>query len=139
MAARLAALYPLTATGTISLLFPRLDSHTPIKGVWSRNTTLAQGKTWKVSAVVGLIAQSGSSSAPKYTDHSRRSFLAYSERERAVPATRRLTAFQKRRNTFHKRPTAFQKRREATGERRQRRERSGNDKEGTPSYGAFPP
>ena len=102
-----------------------MTATTPIKGVWSRNTTLAQGKTWKVSAVVGLIAQSGSSSDPKYTDQSRRSFLAYSERERAVPATRR--------------PTAFQKQREATGERRQRRERSGNDKEGTPSYGAFPP
>ena len=92
MAARLAALYPLTATGIISLLFPRLDSHTPIKGVWSRNTTLAQGKTWKVSAVVGLIAQSGSSSDPKYTDQSRRSFLAYSERERAVPAERSCRA-----------------------------------------------
>ena len=32
MAARLAALYPLTATGTISLLFPRLDSHHPHQG-----------------------------------------------------------------------------------------------------------
>lgn len=139
MAARLAALYPLTATGTISLLFPRLDSHTPIKGMWSRNTTLAQGNTWKVSAVVGLIAQSGSSSDPKYTDQSRRSFLAYSERERAVPATRRPTAFQKQPTAFQKQREAFQKRREATGERRQRRERSGNDKEGTPSYGALPP
>ncbi|MGM9689059.1 MAG: hypothetical protein ACI3YD_08400, partial [Alloprevotella sp.] len=61
------------------------DATTPIQGVWSRNTTLADGKTWKVSAVVGLIAQSGSSSDTKYTDQSRRSFLAYSERERAVP------------------------------------------------------
>lgn len=32
MAARLAALYPQTATGTISLLFPRLDSHHPHQG-----------------------------------------------------------------------------------------------------------
>lgn len=48
---------------------------TPIQGVWSRNTTLAAGKTWSVSAVVGLIAEG----------QARRSFLAYSERERAVP------------------------------------------------------
>lgn len=61
------------------------DATTPIQGVWSRHTTLANGKTWKVGAVVGLMAQSGSSSDSKYTDQSRRSFLAYSERERAVP------------------------------------------------------
>ena len=47
----------------------------PIKGRWSRNTTLAAGETWKISAVVGLVA----------ADQARRSFLAYSERERAVP------------------------------------------------------
>ncbi|MCM1107607.1 MAG: hypothetical protein NC388_00990 [Clostridium sp.] len=47
----------------------------PIQGVWSRNTTLAAGETWNVSAVVGLIAPG----------QARRSFLAYSERERAVP------------------------------------------------------
>ena len=47
----------------------------PIKGRWSRNTTLAEGETWKISAVVGLVAQG----------QARRSFLAYSERERAVP------------------------------------------------------
>lgn len=47
----------------------------PIKGRWSRNTTLAAGETWKISAVVGLVAP----------DQARRSFLAYSERERAVP------------------------------------------------------
>lgn len=46
-----------------------------IQGLWSRATTLAAGKTWNVSAVVGLIAE----------DQARRSFLAYSERERAVP------------------------------------------------------
>lgn len=47
----------------------------PIKGRWSRNTTLTAGETWKISAVVGLVA----------ADQARRSFLAYSERERAVP------------------------------------------------------
>ena len=47
----------------------------PIKGRWSRNTTLAAGETWKISAVVGLVA----------AGQARRSFLAYSERERAVP------------------------------------------------------
>ena len=47
----------------------------PIKGRWSRNTTLAAGENWKISAVVGLVA----------ADQARRSFLAYSERERAVP------------------------------------------------------
>lgn len=47
---------------------------TPISGRWSRNTTLQPGKTWKVSAVVGLIAQG----------QARRSVLAYSERERAM-------------------------------------------------------
>ena len=46
-----------------------------IRGLWSRQTTLQAGKTWNVSAVVGLIAK----------DQARRSFLAYSERERAVP------------------------------------------------------
>ena len=34
---------------------------------------------------MGLIAQSGETTDMKYTDQSRRSFLAYSERERAVP------------------------------------------------------
>ena len=30
-----------------------------IQGRWSRNTTLEKGETWKVGAVVGLIAQDG--------------------------------------------------------------------------------
>lgn len=47
---------------------------THIKGLWRRNTTLKAGKTWNISSVVGLVA-------PKQL---RRSFLAYSERERAV-------------------------------------------------------
>lgn len=46
-----------------------------IIGEWSRQTTLAKDETWKVSAVVGLIAPG----------QARRSFLCYSERERAVP------------------------------------------------------
>ena len=57
-----------------------------IQGRWSRNTTLAAGQTWKVASVVGLIAQDGKQdeAAIKNTQK-RRSFLAYSERERAVP------------------------------------------------------
>ena len=48
---------------------------TPIKGFWSRKTTLASTENWKVSSVVGVVAPG----------QARRSFLAYSERERAVP------------------------------------------------------
>lgn len=47
---------------------------THIEGLWRRNTTLKAGKTWNISSVVGLVT-------PKQL---RRSFLAYSERERAV-------------------------------------------------------
>lgn len=47
---------------------------THIEGLWRRNTTLKAGKTWNISSVVGLVA-------PKQL---RRSFLVYSERERAV-------------------------------------------------------
>ena len=46
-----------------------------IKGLWSRATTLKEGETWEIGAVVGLVAE----------DQLRRSFLAYHERERAVP------------------------------------------------------
>ncbi len=57
-----------------------------IQGLWSRNTTLAKGETWKVGAVVGLIAQDGTQdNADIHATQKRRSFLAYSERERAVP------------------------------------------------------
>ena len=51
------------------------EGTTPIQGLWSRNTTLQAGKTWSVGAVVGIVAEG----------QARRSFLAYSERERAVP------------------------------------------------------
>ena len=57
-----------------------------IQGRWSRNTTLEEGETWKVGAVVGLIAQDGSqANTDIHSTQKRRSFLAYSERERAVP------------------------------------------------------
>ena len=57
-----------------------------IQGRWSRNTTLEQGETWKVAAVVGLIAQDGTEADENiHNTQKRRSFLAYSERERAVP------------------------------------------------------
>ena len=57
-----------------------------IQGRWSRNTTLAAGETWKISGVVGLIAQDGNEADTDITKtQKRRSFLAYSERERAVP------------------------------------------------------
>lgn len=45
------------------------------QGVWHRETTLNPGETWEVSSVLGLFAP----------DQQRRSFLAYLERERAVP------------------------------------------------------
>ena len=47
---------------------------THIEGLWRRNTTLKAGKIWNISSVVGLVAP----------NQLRRSFLAYSERERAV-------------------------------------------------------
>ena len=57
-----------------------------IQGLWSRNTTLAAGDTWKVAGVVGLVAQDGTQSKANIREtQKRRSFLAYSERERAVP------------------------------------------------------
>ena len=58
----------------------------PIRGRWSRHTTLKKGDTWKISGVVGLIAQDGTEAETDITkSQKRRSFLAYSERERAVP------------------------------------------------------
>ena len=46
-----------------------------ISGYWHRRDVLTPDEPWQVSAVVGLIAP----------NQARRSFLAYSERERAVP------------------------------------------------------
>ena len=57
-----------------------------MQGLWSRNTTLPAGETWKISSVVGLVAQDGSQTDSNiHRTQKRRSFLAYSERERAVP------------------------------------------------------
>lgn len=57
-----------------------------IQGRWSRNTTLEKDETWKVGAVVGLVAQDGTEASEDiHKSQKRRSFLAYSERERAVP------------------------------------------------------
>ncbi len=57
---------------TLHLIAP---ATTPITGLWRRQVTLASGTEWNVASVVGLIAPG----------QARRSFLAYSERERAVP------------------------------------------------------
>lgn len=62
----------LTVDYALHLVAP---ATTPVVGKWSRQTTLAAGTEWTVGAVVGLIAPG----------QARRSFLAYSERERAVP------------------------------------------------------
>ncbi len=71
-----------TSSGNINLTYTKdffyhlaAPTETEIRGEWSRQTTLAKGNTWKVGAVVGLIAPG----------QARRSFLCYSERERAVP------------------------------------------------------
>jgi len=71
-----------TSSGNINLSYNKSEyihlpapTQTEFKGEWSRQTTLAAGKTWKVGAVIGLIAPG----------QARRSFLCYSERERAVP------------------------------------------------------
>ena len=71
-----------TSSGNINLNYVKNEylhlaapTETEILGEWSRQTTLAKGKTWKVGTVVGLIAPG----------QARRSFLCYSERERAVP------------------------------------------------------
>lgn len=72
----------LTSSGTIKLSYTKIDTlhmlaptEVPMQGYWRRNTTLKKGTTWEVSSVVGLVAPG----------QQRRSFLAYSERERAVP------------------------------------------------------
>ena len=62
----------LTVDYTLHLVAP---ATTPLVGKWSRITTLAAGEEWNISAVVGVLAPG----------QARRSFLCYSERERAVP------------------------------------------------------
>lgn len=46
----------------------------PVEGDWVRHATLSKGDAWRVSSIVGLVAKG----------QARRSFLAYSERERAA-------------------------------------------------------
>ncbi len=80
-----------SATYTLAVASPKEGAviNTDIVGIqgrWSRNTTLTQGENWKISAVVGLVAQDGKQSETAINKtQKRRSFLAYSERERAVP------------------------------------------------------
>ena len=59
-----------------------------IQGRWSRNTTLAAGETWKVAAVVGLVAQDGKQGEANIRDtQKRRSFLASHAPYQDVPHT----------------------------------------------------
>lgn len=50
------------------------NAYSPIRGFWSRKTTLKAKETWRVSSVIGLLEPGQEC----------RSFLAYSERERPV-------------------------------------------------------
>lgn len=63
-----------TPTG-INSVIKNIDGTFTLEGLWSRHTLLAKGNKWDISAVVGLVAP----------NQQRRSVLAYSERERAVP------------------------------------------------------
>ncbi len=51
------------------------ESDERVRGIWQREAPLVQGEPWSVTGVVGLFAPG----------QQRRSFLAYVERERAVP------------------------------------------------------
>lgn len=72
----------ISDNGTITYSLPLASEDTPtnsgpsslVQGDWVRSTTLKKGQAWEVSSVLGFFA-------PK---QQRRSFLAYSERERAV-------------------------------------------------------
>ncbi len=64
-----------TGINSVERMPPDNSDLRSIQGLWSRHTTLLQGKTWEISSVIGLIAPG----------QARRSVLAYSERERAVP------------------------------------------------------
>ena len=75
---------PVASKGAITFSIPVKTSDKIVKegnkeeliqGTWSRKTTLKPGETWKVSSVLGLFAPG----------QERRSFLAYIERERAMP------------------------------------------------------
>lgn len=77
---------PLSSSGEISYSLPVKaatdEAAAPSKtkpqiaqGLWSRKTTLTKGQVWRLSSVLGILVPG----------QERRSFLAYSERERAVP------------------------------------------------------
>lgn len=55
--------------------FRKTDRGTAVEGKWIRRATLQPGQKWEISSVIGLLAPG----------QERRSFLAYFERERAVP------------------------------------------------------
>ncbi len=71
------------STGSVTLSLPLDENANPehpaapnkVEGVWMRDAALEPGQTWTVSSVVGLMEPG----------QERRSFLAYIERERAVP------------------------------------------------------
>ncbi len=63
----------LSYTKAYRIYLPAPDSQT-IQGLWNRNTTLKKDETWKVSAVIGIVAP----------DQVRRSVCSYIDRERAV-------------------------------------------------------
>lgn len=71
----------ITSKGSIALSLPLSHSGSAaapenrVQGAWVRKTTLAKGKSWQVSSVIGLLEPG----------QQRRSFLAYSEREKPVP------------------------------------------------------
>ena len=73
----------ITSSGEIDLSLPlrtekkadKPQSRNLVRGSWVRKTTLRKGQSWQVSSVVGLFAPG----------QKRRSFLAYSERERTMP------------------------------------------------------
>lgn len=54
---------------------PQVEAPNMAQGYWSRKTRIHKGETWKLSSVLGLLEPG----------QERRSFLAYSERERVMP------------------------------------------------------
>lgn len=72
----------IEGSGTIAYSLPLADNQAAadggaaslVQGDWVRNTTLQKGQSWEVSSVLGFFAP----------QQQRRSFLAYSERERAA-------------------------------------------------------
>jgi len=69
------AITPPTEGAAITMLATPADSETLMSSWWSRKTTLQAHDVWRIASVVGILAEG----------QARRSFLAYHERERAVP------------------------------------------------------